>query len=38
MMKYAVHRGEQMRKEPINAKVIVGALLITAGRIVMLYK
>ena len=25
-------------KEPINAKVIVGALLITAGSIVMLYK
>ncbi len=25
-------------KEPINAKIIVGALLITAGSIVMLYK
>ena len=25
-------------KEPVNAKVIVGALLITAGSIVMLYK
>lgn len=25
-------------KEPVNAKVIIGALLITAGSIVMLYK
>ena len=25
-------------KEPVNAKVIIGALLITAGNIVMLYK